>query len=91
MNACALYSGPPRPRFGWEGEPQPCGKPAAVLLRTSCIHEHVSERAVCADHEAPWRVNAAAGVQDYCTRCRDGVRPHECVLALEWAPLEAAA
>lgn len=86
VSTCAHYA-PPWAYFGWEPEPPPCGRPAAILLRTACVHEHVDERGMCAEHEAIMRASRALA----CKPCRDGPRPHECPLTLQWAPLEMAA
>lgn len=88
MSPCAMYAVPSL--LDWEDDPPRCGKPAVVVLRTGCAHEHVTERPVCADHETAMRARGLEGVF-CCKNCLGGPRPHECPLSLKWAPLEAAA
>jgi hypothetical protein len=44
----------------WFRERRPCGQPAAVHVRSGCIHEHVWEGDVCERH---------AGAKLHCPLC----------------------
>lgn len=54
-----------------------CGKPATMTIRAGCVHEHVREKRVCAEHG---QANPAGAVW-FCRACAE--LGHDCPVTPE--------
>lgn len=58
-----------------------CDQPPAAVFTGGCVHEHVQQVPVCADHLAQAQGLSARSL--YCRLCRDaGEHGHFCVVTL---------
>lgn len=53
----------------------PCVRPAVIVLRMGCVHEHMGDTPLCQFH-----VEAAAAGELLCPRCHVATLPHSCRL-----------
>jgi hypothetical protein len=69
----------------WDSKPPLCAKPAAVLIRSGCIHEHVwGDLAICAGcwhHVLEW------WGQWLCEPCLRASPPHDCRVTFATLPI----
>jgi len=67
-----------RRSLNWDGNEPFCDEPAAVIVRSVCVHEHIEDEPACWHSLSDMRKLDPDDRGWDCDLCAEGRSPHEC-------------